>query len=658
MRRVLCVFLVLLSISPFSLLDADSEAVSDISDLRFFEVMPAGEFEGFTLFNYGNETDLKEYTVSDGEGTIVFSESVILGHEEKITLLKAEPDDWFRNGPYIVLGTNGTSSKNFTLNDKGDDMYLMMGDSVIDAFVFGKAVADDGWSGDSFDTIPRYNYAARVSAFDTDSAEDWELRRIGRTDRARITDGYQSTVEPFVFPESSGAPVFNALEKAESEVLVSIYTMNHPDIVSLLISLKEKGVDITILSEGSPAGGVPSNEIGMFALMSDMGIDVRMMNGDNGFRRYTYLHNKYAVIDSKTVIITSENWIESSFEGNRGWGAVIENEDYARYMHDIFIDDSSSDNCDVRSFRDIYPTSIAKVVKGYADRTEESGLRYSAEVIPVISPDYSFPMLRELIAQAEHKVYSEQLEVQNSWISTETDSPLRWMIDAASKGIDSRLIVDTTFDDSDDRSSKDCHGAYSALRDVGLYVKAMKGGDDFALIHNKGLIIDNSVWLGSINWTSNSFEDNREVAVFMNSYEISSYYESYFLKDWGNTFVGEVNLRIRINEPTPTEGRAFILDATDSTVPEGSVFGWDLNDDNVVDRWGNRVPLQLSEGNHNVLLTVTDDLGNEYSSEYLVTVGAAEKDSYDISACIKYVPLLVICVTVLAVKCIIRSRDR
>ena len=406
MRKILCMFLIALLIFPFSMFDIDSDAGSNVSGLRFFEVIPTGDFEGFTLFNYGNETDLEHYTISDGEGNIAFSESIILGHGEKITLLKAEPDSWFQRDPYIVLDTKGTSSKNFTLNDDGDDIYIMREGSTIDTFVFGKAVTNDGWSGDSFGAIPKYSYAVRASVFDTDSASDWELKRIGRTDSTQIIDGYQSTVEPFTFPESSGASVFNALEKAESEILISVYTMSHPDIVSLLISMKEKGVNVTILSEGSPAGGISSNEIGVFATMSDIGIDIKMMIADNGFRRYTYLHNKYAVIDSKTVIITSENWVESSFEGNRGWGAVIENEDYAKYMRDIFIGDSSSDKCDIRSFRELYPTSIAKTVTGYVDRTEEISLRYSAKVIPVISPDYSFSVLKDLMTQADKKIYS------------------------------------------------------------------------------------------------------------------------------------------------------------------------------------------------------------------------------------------------------------
>ncbi|MFA5452376.1 MAG: phospholipase D-like domain-containing protein [Candidatus Methanomethylophilaceae archaeon] len=657
-KAVYASLIIVLILFPFSIITTNADAENTIG-LRFFEVIPTGDFEGLTLLNYGIETDLKSYTISDGEGNITFSENKILGQGEKITLLKAEPDEWYKKEPYIILGTEGTKSKNFTLNDDGDDIYLIKEGTTIDTFVFGNITTKEGWSGDSFDDIPKYSYAVRKSVFDTDSAKDWKITIPGRVDRIQVADGYLSTVEPFVFPESSGAPVFNALEKAKTEIVISVYTISHPDIISLLVSLKEKGVSITVLVEGAPAGGVPRSEIGMLALMNDAGIDVRIMTADDGFRRYTYLHNKYAVIDSKTVIITSENWAESSFEGNRGWGAVIENGEYAGYMHDIFAEDSSVDNCDIKSFRECYPTSIAEMVTAYIDTTEETDLRFSADVFPILSPDYSFTALKDLISKAKEKVYSEQLEVQYSWTLTETDSPVNWMIHAASKGVDTRLIVDVTFDNADDQSIQDGYGVYAALKDVAdFYVMTIKGGDDFSLTHNKGMIIDDSVWLGSINWTYNSFNNNREIAVLIVSDEMTSFYESYFLEDWGDTFVGEISLDIRINDSMPIEGRAFILDATDSNTPEGLNFGWDLDGDNLIDRWGERIPIQLSEGDHDIVLIVTDNFGNKYSMEYSIRVGAAEKTTPDIPVYMKYIPLLVICVIVLAVKCIMWLRGR
>ena len=643
---------------PFSVITTSAD-VEDTTGLRFFEVIPTGDFEGLTLFNYGIETDLKNYTISDGEGNIIFSENMILGHGERVTLLKAKPDKWYTKESYIVLGTEGTESKNFTLNDDGDDIYLIKEGSTIDTFVYGNITTKDGWSGDSFGDIPKYSYAVRRSVFDTDSAKDWKLAIPGRVDRVQIIDGYLSTVEPFVFPESSGAPVFNALEKAKTEVVISVYIISHPNIISLLVSLKEKGVNIRVLVEGAPAGGFPRSEIGMLALMSNAGIDIKIMVADDGFRRYTYLHNKYAVIDSKTVIITSENWAESSFERNRGWGAVIENEEYAEYMHNIFVDDSSIDNCDIKSFRECYPTSVAEVVTTYIDNTEETDLRFSANVFPILSPDYSFTALKDCILSAREKVYSEQLEVQYSWTSIKTDSPVNWMIDAASRGVDARLIVDVTFDDTDDQSIQDGYGVYAALKDVAdFYVMTIKGGDDFSLTHNKGIIIDDSVWLGSVNWTYNSFNNNREIAALIVSDEMASFYESYFLEDWGDTFVGEISLDIQINESMPIEGRAFILDATGSNTPEGLNFGWDLDNDNIIDRWGERIPIQLSEGDYDVVLTVTDNLGKEYSIKYFIRVGAAERTAPDMPVYTKYIPLLVICVIVLVVKCIMWSRGR
>lgn len=627
-------------------------------NLLLYEIIPIGDFEGVTLYNYGTGTAvLSDYSISDGEGAISFEKNIMIRPDEKITLLKSEPPKWLNHEHYVIIGTEGTSSKKFTLNNSGDDVHLMRGETLVDTFVYGKVTTEKGWSGESFQNIGEYSYVKRDSVIDTDTLRDWSIIYPGRTDLPAVTEGFSATVTPFVFPDSSGDPVIDALEKAENEVLISIYIMHHPKIMSLLTFLNQKGVSVTVFAEGSPVGGVPENEVQFFSAMDKKGIDIRFLISEDGFKRYDYLHNKYAIIDSDTVIVTSENWIESSFENNRGWGAVIESIGFAEYMKGVFIDDSSLENEDVVSFRERYPTATSCNIPTYKDDTADDYVKYEATVIPVLSPDNSFESLKRLMSDSQKRIFSQQLSVEYQWAS-KTDNPISWMIDAGKKGVDSRLMMDVSFDDPNDLNVHDGYGVSTALEDIDwIDVKTIKGTVDFSLTHNKGVIIDDITWLGSVNWTDNSFLNNRECAIIICSESVTSVFAETFNSDWGVFFSGEISLQLTTSTDDFKEKVPFILDSSGSVVPTGAVFEWDLNEDGVVDRLGQRIPVEFDQGIHNVLLLVTDPDGGVYRKT--ISIDVSGQDTIEqLPSYVKYIPLLFLSAIVLVMRCIkCKGRD-
>jgi phosphatidylserine/phosphatidylglycerophosphate/cardiolipin synthase-like enzyme len=636
MRKCTAALIVLLMVLPgLSTILPSSEAGS-VAGLRLFEVLPTGDFEGVTLYNYGADADLSEYALSDGEGKVTFSSSYVVHHGESVSVLKSAPAAWFSCHNCLIIGTSGVSSKSFALNDSGDEVMLMHRDSVIDSFVYGKSSGCDGWKGDPFQKIDRYSYAKRCSIYDTDTAADWKQTVPGRTGLME-PGAMEAAVEPFAFPDSSGMPVMRSLSLAQNRVDVSVYIVSHPAVVAVLMSLLSRGIDVNILFESSPAGGVPDSEIAALAALSRAGADVRAISAQDGFRRYTYLHCKYAVIDSDESIITSENWVESSFGGNRGWGAIVISDEYAGYMRNLFEADFSSQNCDVKSFRSLYPTAVAGTYSSYVPDLSE-GEKFRASVTPLISPDDTFSAMQSLISSAGTRVYSQQLDVQYNWL-TESDNPVAWLRDAGARGVDCRLIVDVTFDDPNDSDVQDGYGVMAALEGVtGLEVRSCSG---YSLVHNKGVIADDKIWLGSVNWTYNSFLNNREAAVLIDSTEVAHYYAGLFMKDWGTeaSHVGEITPEIRVKGDT-REGSLFMLDASGTSSSTDSVFTWDLDGDGKDDRTGERIAVKLSAGTYKVTLTVKDAAGNSASGELSVTVVGAEGP--DLTGAVRYVPLVIV----------------
>ena len=639
--HIIVVLSLLLVIVPVTADSTDAEYFT----VRLSAVYPTEGYEGFALTNYSTALDIKGYSVSDGEGTVSFTSSLIIHKAETVYFCKSEPPSWMGFDRTIVYGQNGVTMKGFALADSGDDIYLMKGDEVIDAFVYGTGKAiKGGWNGEPFEKISKKHMAVRGSPIDTNSVSDWKLIVPGKSEFKAST--FDATVTPISFPDDHQS-FFYALQSATSSIDISVYLISHPRIVSSLLSSLAMGVHVRILVEGSPAGGMTSSEIKALKTLSTKGADVRVMKQTDGYRAYSYIHNKYAVIDGTTTIITSENWQKSSFESNRGWGAVIESEDYSRYMEGVFESDFNR-SWDVVSFDSLFPTSETDVYEVYQKETE-NGISYRASVTPMVSPDNSYKGMKTFIRSAQQRVYSEQLDVEYTW-TFEDDNPISWM--TLSNASDRRLIVDVTFDDRNDSDFKDGYGVIDALAGSKIDTREPVFS---GLVHNKGVIVDHMVWIGSVNWTYSSFTENREAAVIIESEQIADYFASLFLSDWGSV---EGSIDEEHKEPFVIEigvqnkGNTFLLEAIGAD--DDMVCKWDLDGDGIYETEGRKIVREFTEGHHTISLSVED--GTEVKASTISIDSRAEGDGFSVP--MKYYPIIVICVLILVYNLIRWSRGR
>ena len=611
---------------------------ADYCSLRLSAVYPTEGFEGFALTNYGQPLDLSDFHVTDGEGTVRFDSSLTISKFECIYFCKTAPPSWFDCGRVILYGQNGVSMKGFALADSGDDIYLMKGDELIDSFVYGDAKAvKGGWQGDPFQKITRKHLAVRDSLWDTDSSKDWVMTVPGRTNYTN-GNGFEAMVTPISFPDDY-SPLFYALQNADERIDISVYLMSHPRIVSSLLRSLYDGVSVRILVEGSPAGGMTSAEIKALKTLSVHGAEVRVMRSIDGYRAYNYLHNKYAVIDGDTTVITSENWQESSFGSNRGWGAVIYSNDYANYMRGVFESDFLRQS-DVVGFNELFPTAEVGSYGGFT-LERDAGTAYSSTVIPILSPDNSFDSMRDFIHSAEYRVYSQQLDVDYSWTYSQ-DCPVSWMKDM-SKSTDCRLLVDVTFDDRNDSDYKDGYGVIDSLSYTDISVRSPTFG---GLSHNKGVIVDDRVWVGSVNWTENSFKDNREMAVIIRSGDVADYFASLFLSDWG--FVDDNDLYVEVQN----KGSTFLLEVVGC--PEGSLCSWDIDGDGVFETEGKKVITEIPNGVHHVKVSIDDNGSVTVLSVDIPTAAGDDRPMIPM----KYYPIIILCAVIICVNAVRWLRGR
>ncbi|MDD4668712.1 MAG: phospholipase D-like domain-containing protein [Candidatus Methanomethylophilus sp.] len=502
--------------------------------LLITEVSPFSQYEGISITNGSDSAvSLNGLTLTDGEGTLTFTAPLSLASDERLTLVKNAGGDWFssRDGTMLFAAEGIEKKGSFILADAGDDVALYRGDVLLDTVCYRSGSVATGWSGAPV-ALGSGQYLVRTGQTDTDTAADWLATKPGWT---RLVYGgpgaYEAAVTPFAFPESAGIPIYRTLEEARASVDISLYLLTCPNIATLLCDLAGRGVAVRVLLEGAPLGMDISTELRLMRSLTDAGGEVRLINPPTAeTSRFTYLHTKYAVIDGSAVVITSENWTSSNLgygTGNRGWGAVITGSEYATVMAAIFANDWSTEFGDVQPLDRVYPGLQAYGgTLSYTPPAEYETVTFTAGVTPIVSPDCSWDALETLTAGTGTRLYAEQLDLGSSYADLPAGTPVAWLQAAAQRGADVRLILD---------SGGDERAALVNLINTTTAVKAiaLDGGNDFAAVHNKGIIADGNVWVGSVNWTATSFHANREAAVLITAPTAAEFWQELFLKDWG-----------------------------------------------------------------------------------------------------------------------------
>lgn len=96
------------------------------------------------------------------------------------------------------------------------------------------------------------------------------------------------------------------LDSAEHTIDIAMYYLTSYPLTYKLIELSQKGVDIRIyLDEGQEGLNYSKG-----AILEDSGIDVKYEHGTG------LMHNKFCVIDDKTVITGSYNWTQRAEDYN------------------------------------------------------------------------------------------------------------------------------------------------------------------------------------------------------------------------------------------------------------------------------------------------------------------------------------------------------
>jgi phosphatidylserine/phosphatidylglycerophosphate/cardiolipin synthase-like enzyme len=316
----------------------------------------------------------------------------------------------------------------------------------------------------------------------------WLISRFSESSVIDNVEGCIAELEPppsvttglFVQPDDSYAPIVSEIDNARCDVNVSIYLLSDDVILEALDAAHDRGVRVRVQLEEDPFGGAVGSADETTAALSDDGIAWQWT--PDAFR---FSHAKYIVIDRQVAIVMNQNLTESAFNANREFGLVTTDPEVVDEAYQVFEADWENDEL---------PSNLDEIVT---------------------SPENSREEIIESIAGATQTIdfYAEVIR---------DDAFVIALLDAEQRSVQVRLIVNTSSDPLD-------HDINTRLTAGGIEIRYASP----LYIHAKAMIIDgDTIFVGSQNPTSNSFDNNREVGLSSDDPMVLDRASEIFARDW------------------------------------------------------------------------------------------------------------------------------
>lgn len=393
----------------------------------------------------------------------------------------------------------------------------------------------------------------------------WEVDRffvpLQVTETAVITLG--------VAPDNAVAVWLDAIAQAEAYIRIESFTFEHATLAWALAAAARRGVDVAVLLEGDPTGGLDDQERWACLQLELAGGACWFMIRDDAayvHDRYRYLHAKFMVVDGTVLVLSSENLSPYSLPaddkrdgtwGRRGIVLATNAPQVVSQAGAIFADDlAPAEHVDLQRWQAGDPEYGAPPA-GYRPITMTGGVTYSVHYAAPAVFEETFAL--ELVQAPESSLHEgtgilsilqragagdeilvEQLSEPVHWggrDGTPVSDPnprLEAILAAARRGARVRLLLDSYFDDGG--NAETC-----------AYVNALALGERLDLacalanptglgLHNKMVLVraGGQAWVhvGSLNGSELAHKGNRELALQVQSDALYTYLAGLFVVDW------------------------------------------------------------------------------------------------------------------------------
>ncbi len=351
-------------------------------------------------------------------------------------------------------------------------------------------------------------------------------------------------VRAFASPDSSYSELERLIGSSNASIYINTYTLTSIDAAKLLEDAEARGIEVILLLDASPVGGIPKNEETISYGLLKSGARVCFYSSN----RTRFNHAKYVIVDNHSTLVSTENLGVDGFPkensyGERGWGVVISNRELSESFVEMFFSDLA--NCKQRHPSKGEPQSSFE--RGsYAPRYQVKEFKGAYNVVFFAAPEDGIEPILRLMRSANESILVEQAYIYPNWGRKKDggtdDAPnlfLEAAIDAARRGVKVRILMDSFWYNVEE---EDATSNLKTLEYVNMI--ARKEGLDLEArliqlkklgllrLHAKGVIVDGrAVLVSSINWNEHSPTKNREIGVVVYG-EPAAYFADVFECDW------------------------------------------------------------------------------------------------------------------------------
>jgi phosphatidylserine/phosphatidylglycerophosphate/cardiolipin synthase-like enzyme len=612
--------------------------------------------EAVRLLNAGaTPVDLTDWELSDGTTDATLPDNLVIAAGEAIWLtgnalaFRAQ----FGHDPDVVLA----QWPGFA--NSGDEVRLLdAAGALVDAVVYENGDPNQaGWTGPTIHPYQVSGLFAEEGQVlfrqrdqstgdvlaDNNTAADWAQSTTDVINGRKVrfagwnSDNFffpplitaTATLTVAVAPDNAFETVERAITNAEISVQVGSLTLENIRLGQALADAANRGVAVNILLEGGPPGGIPDQERFVCGLIEEAGGACWFMisNPDEHIEdRYRFMHAKYMIIDNRVTVISSENFSDDSLPhddksdgtwGRRGVIMLTDSPEVAQSVQSVFLDDLDLAHGDLFRWNQNDPVYGAPP-SGFIPDLQSGGITYTVRLpYPAIffgthgfevlsSPDNALRTeggLLGLIGEAGEgdQLLVQQLDERPYW-GESTSNPaadpnprLEFMIDAARRGVDVRILLDSYFDDPDSPVGNAATCAYvnEIARLEVLTLRCALANPTGLGLHNKMVLARiggrGYVHVGSINGTELSNKGNREMALQVQSDPAYAFLAGLFIGDTPTNihmplaaanYRGSVN-RLLISEVVydpPGDDQAEFVELVNPTPSDVELSGYALGD--------------------------------------------------------------------------------
>ena len=419
-------------------------------------------------------------------------------------------------------GTRVVHASGLALANDGERLELRVANRTVDVLRYGDAPEGERL------VVPAPTRSSTRSPAETGDGEvTWVP--VGLEPRPVVATG-AAPVTAFVLPDAPDPPV-STLRSADRRILLAGYTFGSERVADALVDAERRGVDVRVLVEGGPVGGMTARQARLLDRLAAAGVEVRAVGGERA--RVEFHHPKYAVVDGRALVLT-ENWKPAGTGGrdSRGWGVRVDSEAFAAELASVFDHDAG--------WHDAVPWERFRAGRSFASEPAANGSfagdrdpeRLRAESVRLLTaPGNAGDALAAELDGATRRV-----AVLQPTLGGPDQRLVRAAVAAARRGVEVRVLLSGAwYVEEENRRLVERLRERSETEDLPIEARLADPGEAFEKVHAKGVVVDgDEVILGSLNWNGESIRRNREVLLRLEGEAVASYYRGVFEADWSD----------------------------------------------------------------------------------------------------------------------------